>query len=291
MSVTTSMKTVVCFGEVLWDVYPDAKRLGGAPFNVAAHLAQLGVEGRLVSRVGDDALGLEIREAMASLGVPTDSLQRDERHPTGTVQVTLDSGGMPSYEIEAPAAWDFITSEPVDHDLVREAEALVYGSLACRSETSLSTLHDLAQAATLCICDLNIRQHYYSTALIDELLTLADILKINDEEAELLIQVLGIPGRRFYTELSERYGLQVIIKTKGADGAEAYAEGHTFTVPGIPVTVVDTVGSGDAFLAAVLSQYLAGAELGACLTLGCKLGAHVATCQGAIPKYDSAQFR
>ena len=139
----------------------------------------------------------------------------------------------------------------------------------------------------MCIRD----RHYYSPALIYELLTLADVLKINDEEAELLTQVLGIPGTRFYTELSERYGLQVIIKTKGADGAEAYAEGRTFTVPGIPVTVVDTVGSGDAFLAAVLSQYLAGAELDACLALGCKLGAHVATCQGAIPKYDSAQFR
>lgn len=281
-----SKKKIVCFGEVLWDVYPDAKKLGGAPFNVAAHLTQLGSQGQIITRVGADDLGEEILKAMDRYRIDKQYAQIDSTQATGVVHVVLDDAGKPSYEIKQPSAWDFIESTNENISLVRDCTALLFGSLACRTEANFKTLEALAKVADLNICDLNIRLEYYSKALISSLLRLSDILKINDEEAELLCNLYDLEIESLYAFLSEEYSIRLIIQTLGPEGAEAFENGKVFRAKGFPVKAVDTVGSGDAFLASFLHHYLNGNGIEASLSEGCRLGAYVATQVGAIPVYN-----
>ena len=279
------MKNVVCFGEILWDVFPEEQKLGGAPFNVAAHLAQLGLRSHIITRVGKDELGNDIIKAVIQKDVFLE-IQVDTFLPTGIVNVLLDEKGIPTYKIQDPAAWDNISF--VDHyrSLVRSAEALVFGSLACRSKTNFLTLKKLAAESTLRICDLNIRLDYYSEDLIKEILEMTDILKINEDEAKLLREMFSIDRENFYQELTRRFNLKAIIKTLGDKGAEAFAKGQLESTMGYAIEVKDTVGSGDAFLAAFISHYLEDKPIAQCLNEGCKLGAYVATQSGAIPEID-----
>ena len=276
---------VVCFGEVLFDVYPDGKKLGGAPFNVAAHLSQLGVASAIISRIGDDTNGKEILDAIAPFNIPAENIQIDNQYPTGLVTVTLDDKGIPSYVIEKNSSWDFITCSKEDINLVVEADASVFGSLAARNFNSKASLLHLANHSKLNICDLNIRQSFYDKGLIRSLLELTHILKINDEEAELLQDLFSIKKEGFYKSLSQLFGINIIIETKGKDGAIAYHKDKTFHAKGRKIKVVDTVGSGDAFLAAFIHQFLNHQPLDVCLVHACNLGAFVATQSGAIPKH------
>lgn len=250
--------TIVCFGEVLWDVYADGKKLGGAPFNVAAHLHQLGSESHMISKVGNDDLGKEILKSVAAQSISTRYTLIDQEYHTGMVQVTLDDQGKPSYDIKQPAAWDRLLLTEQNQIIVREAAALVYGSLACRSDQNLETLLTLTEVSKLNICDLNIRLDYYSESLISTLLHRADILKINDEEAHLLMQIYGIEKQDFYATITQKFGIGIIIQTLGADGAEVYSDSKVYHSKGFEVEVLDTVGSGDAFLAGFIHHYLRG---------------------------------
>jgi fructokinase len=282
---------IVCFGEVLWDVYPEGKKLGGAPFNVAAHATQLGLKAQMISRVGKDALGEEIIKAIKSQGISPGYTVVDKHHDTGVVDVLLDQQGKPTYNIKQPAAWDFIVANRDNITLVQEAEAFVFGSLACRSATSRNSLFELAKLSRRNICDLNIRLNYYNEDLITALLQITNILKINDEEAHLLQSLYGLPEENFYEALSQKFDLDLIIQTLGANGAEAYHNGKVIRCPGVKIDVVDTVGSGDSFLAAFIRQFLAGEDLESCLRFATATGALIATRRGAIPEINEQEVR
>lgn len=276
---------IVCFGEVLWDVYPNKKKLGGAPFNVAAHLQQLGTTAHIISKIGTDNLGNEIKKAIQAQNISINQLQLAKNSPTGTVKVNLDVNGIPQYKISQPVAWDFIQADLTNQNLVKDADALVYGTLACRSAQNFETLMGLAKLSKLNICDLNIRQNFYSKTLIESLLKVTHILKINCEEERLLIEMFKFKAANLYEQIESNFNLKIIIKTKGEKGADAYQNGEIFIADGVKVKVVDTVGSGDAFLAAFIHNHIKGKHIQYCLNEGAKLGAFVATKLGAIPKH------
>ena len=276
---------LVCFGEVLLDNYPDGKKLGGAPLNVAAHLSQLGDEVNLISRIGVDADGASILTEIIKYGISNDSIQQDSRLPTGLVHVNLDENGIPTYKIDMPSSWDNIACSSRDIENVSQADALVFGSLACRNGKSKSSLLKLAEHSNLNICDLNIRQDFYNKTLIKTLLELSHVLKINTEEAELIQEMFGLEKKEFHQALSNKFGISVIIETKGKDGAIVFSGGRVAKATGIKVDAIDTVGSGDAFLATFLHHFLNNVSLDKCLDRACRMGAFVATKSGAIPSH------
>jgi len=282
---------IVCFGEVLWDCYPDQKKLGGAPLNVAAHLAKLGSTATVISRIGEDSYGKELLPIVDSFGLDLNYVQQDNKWPTGKVLVTLSPGGLPSYEIQKPVAWDQIALNDVNENLVSQSAALVFGSLAARNKTSRNTLLHLLTKSKLNICDLNIRQGYYDYALIQSLLSQSNILKINDDEAMLLSELFKFSEKDLYKRLEDIFGLDMIIQTKGAKVAEVYHQGEHYEASSYAITPIDTVGSGDAFLAGFIHRYLGGSDVEKALDFGMRMGAYVATCSGAIPDYNDADIQ
>ena len=280
-----SAPKIICFGEVLWDLLPSGKVAGGAPMNVAFHLNQLGVNAGMISRVGTDAPGRELLAFLQEKGIPTGLIQSDPQYPTGTVHVSLDAAGHPAYEIVKPVAWDHIEVEATAETAVQAAEMLVYGSLVCRLPQSEASLKKLIAQARYRVLDVNLRQPYVAESLIRELLLTADLVKMNDEELNIITSWLNIGGEmpQRMASLVLRFDLQGLIVTLGAAGA-AYADpAGYYQAPGITVDVRDTIGSGDAFLAGFLQQKRLGASPQHCLERACQLGAFVATQQGGTP--------
>ena len=290
MTANKNQHTVLAFGEVLWDVYPDGAKLGGAPFNVIAHLTQLGVHGYMVSRIGTDEFGRKILRKMDELDCPADLIQQDPQYPTGQVLVQLDEQGKPTYDILAPAAWDFITFDAQVGAYLENADLLVFGTLAARQKVSRSTLERMIKADVKKVCDINLRQSHYNKDLIEQLLDHTHILKINDEELDVLSEMFQVRQDDIVRYLMDRFHLEGLVVTLGKKGAEAYDRTTKYYQSGIQVDVVDTVGSGDAFLAGFVRTYLDGQPLARCLEVGCKLGAHVATHRGAIPQINPDDF-
>ena len=280
-------KNAVAFGEVLWDVYPKYRKPGGAPLNVLGHLQQLGVATSMISRVGKDDLGNEMIKEVDAFGVGRSSIQSDEKYATGTVKVQLDDQGKPTYDIVQSVAWDHIEFTANLGSLVQAADLFICGTLASRSEHSRSTLIKLLQQSRCTVFDMNLRLDYYSNDLIQTILQETQIFKVNDDEFEVLADVFSIPKSRLYQYLFENFDLHLVIQTRGANGAEAHDGNSLVEHVGYPAEVVDTVGSGDAFLAGFLSKYIETKSLYDCLDFGCKLGAFVATKEGAIPLYDA----
>ncbi len=281
------MPEVVCFGEILWDLLPTGKVAGGAPFNVAVHLRQLGVDSPLVSRVGGDALGEALLAFLREKNLPEEYLQRDERHPTGTVRVELSPQGQPSYEIVQPVAWDFIEATPAARAAVAAARAFVFGTLAGRSPQSRASLLELLEVAAFPVLDVNLRAPFYSEQTLAELLPRARLVKMNDEELALLGEWFA--GGAEPTALLERFQWEGLIVTYGARGAALFTPTQTFRVPGVSVEVADTVGAGDAFLGAFLSRFLRGAPPDQCLRFAVAAGALVASRSGGTPPLSEAE--
>lgn len=284
--------TLVCFGEVLWDVLPAMKIAGGAPMNVAFHANQLGLRARMISRVGRDALGDELLAFLNAKGVSTHLVQSDDMHPTGTVNVTLNEKGAPRYSIAQPVAWDFIQSDPAITDAVTGADAFVFGSLACRSEQTRNTLFELLDVARLRVLDVNLRAPFYSERLLGNLLDRADMVKMNDEELPILAGYGGVSGTEtgMMEFLRKRYRLDTLIVTRGAAGAIVLDKNGFWEHGGFRIQVEDTIGSGDAFLAAFLSTFLHGGPTADCLRLACAVGALVATKKGGTPDISTAEI-
>ena len=283
-------KTVVCFGETLWDVLPTGQQPGGAPFNVAVHLRQFSQPVALISRVGDDELGAELLAFLARRGVPTTYVQRGHLHRTGVVNANVDNANEVTYQIVQPVAWDYIQYEDALHPLVADAALLVFGSLAARTAASRATLYRLLQDARFKVFDVNLRPPHYTRELVEDLLTHSNLVKVNEHE---LAEILGWYGQAADDEavlawLAQRFHLQAVCVTLGADGAMLWKEGQLYRSPGIAVEVQDTIGSGDAFLAALLASWLAGDEPQAMLRFACAAGALVATHQGATPVLTKA---
>lgn len=289
------MKKVVCFGEVLWDVLPTGKQPGGAPFNVAVHLHQLEQSVELISRVGDDELGRELLAFIESKGLDTGHVQQGHSHLTGVVKANVDDANEVVYKIVQPVAWDYIQYTPELAALVDQADVLVYGSLAARQAGTREALYRLLEHARCRVFDVNLRPPHYTRDVTKYLLGKAHLVKMNHHE---LAEIMGWFGETNLTDqsaamrwLAGRFGLQGVCVTCGADGALLLLDGQLHAAPGLPVTVRDTIGSGDAFLAALLRGWLAGDEPGGLLRFACAAGALVATHQGATPALTAADVR
>jgi fructokinase len=282
---------ITCFGEMLWDVLPTGKQPGGAPLNVAVHLHNLGLETQLVSRVGHDDLGTELLAFVQAQGLSACYIQRGETHLTGVVKANVSDSHEVTYKIVQPVAWDYIQyAEPLG-PLAEHAEAFVFGSLAARSPATRETLYRLLQRAPFKVFDVNLRAPHYSRNVVTYLLRQANLVKLNHHE---LAEIMGWFGASPDEEtalhwLADRFQLQAVCVTKGADGAVLWAGQQLFRSPGIAVQVQDTIGSGDAFLAALLKGWLAGQPPGEALAFACAAGSLVATYQGATPAISVAQ--
>ncbi len=283
-----SNPAIICFGEILWDVLPTGRKAGGAPMNVAFHANQLGLESKMISKTGDDDLGKELKRFLENIGVSVELVQTDNTFPTGIVNVTLDKNGSPSYEIVSPVAWDYIYPDDKVKDFVKNAGALIFGSLACRTERNKKTLLEYVDLANIRVFDVNLRTPFYSKSLVEELLGKADIVKMNDEELALIGEWLGLSGteKSQLEYIKKEFNLDLVILTKGRHGAACLDETGYHEQPGFRVTVQDTIGSGDAFLAAFLSRFLKGGSTRDCLVFASAVGALVATKQGGTPKID-----
>ena len=281
-----SKKVIVGIGEILWDMLPSGKALGGAPANFAYHATRLGEEGWAVSAIGPDALGREILDIVAEKRLK--SLISCTDKPTGTVQVELDAKGVPTYTIMEDVAWDNIPFTPEMEALARRADAVCFGSLVQRMASRESVLRFLraTRPDTLKVFDINLRQHYYSREVLEESLKLADILKINDEEIRIVADLFGLEGDDVAAcrALIGRYDLRLVILTKGADGSEVITAGETIPQPAGEAKVVDTVGAGDSFTAAFVVAYLRGDSLTDAQRLASDTAAYVCSCKGAMPE-------
>jgi fructokinase len=284
--------TIVGLGELLWDVFPNRKELGGAPANFAYMTSLLGDEGMVASRVGRDRLGNAAARRLAKLGLSRDCLQIDTQHPTGTVNVQVSEDGQPQFQIAESVAWDFFEWTPQWQALAGRADAVCFGSLAQRSPGSRETIRLFLKTLrpnALKVFDVNLRQHFFSAAILRESAGLADIMKVNHEELPKVAQLLGYKPSAKETPgswLLRTCNLKLICVTEGMNGSFLVAADGIHKHPGFPAEVADTVGAGDAFTAALIHHYLRGASLEAMNTAANRMGSWVASQVGATPKPD-----
>ena len=280
---------VIGIGEVLWDLMPDGqKQLGGAPANFACHASSLGAVGQVVTRVGADSLGREVLRRFQEMHLAQDTVQIDNDKPTGTVAVELDKAGVPRFTIREAAAWDRLALTEAAYSRVREADAICFGSLAQRSGVSRETIRELlaaAPATALRICDINLRQPFYSREIIETSLQLANVLKLNDTELLVLDEMFGLgkSPQQQIERLAQVFSLQVVALTRGAQGSLLYQGGQWSEQLPQPMRVVDTVGAGDAFTAALALGLLSKMSLDDIHILAAELARYVCTQAGATP--------
>ena len=280
---------VAGIGELLWDILPSGRQIGGAPANFAYHAGTLGAEARLISRVGNDGLGRELLERLEKLGLSAGCVEIDPNSPTGTVTVEVEAGGEPRFTIQEGVAWDNLEMEAVARLAVSTADAVCFGTLAQRAEPSRSTIRSLVRASragALRILDVNLRQHYYTRALIEESLALVNVLKMNETELPRLGELFGLRGdaRSQIVQLASRHKLRLVAYTRGAHGSLLYAGEKWSDHPGVPAKVVDTVGAGDSFTAAMALGLLAGWDLDQINHRANELASWVASCPGGTPQ-------
>ena len=284
----TMKKRVVGLGEVLWDILPERTCLGGAPANFAYITTLMGDQGIVASRVGVDSQGVEALRRMKELGLVIRHVQTDRKRPTGTVNVQLDAQGQARFEIAQPVAWDFFEWTEDWQRLAQDTDAVCFGSLAQRSEESGTTIRRFLRAtsqSTVKVFDVNLRQSYYSQKVLAESMRLADIVKLNDEELPKIISLSGFPRedeKSSARRLMDAYELKLVCVTRGARGS-LLVRGETSEHPGFRVKVADTVGSGDAFTAGLVHEYLRAAPLDRMNDVANRVGAWVASEVGAMP--------
>lgn len=284
----TDAKKIVCFGEILWDILPAGAVPGGAPMNVAYHLRKLGLDPGIVTRVGIDERGKKLINLLNENGVTTDHIQLDYDIPTGVVNAAANEQGEMQYDIVAPAAWDFIALDDVTVELVNEASYFIFGSLVNRNPASRNTLFALLETAQQKVLDINLRPPHFNRHLVEDLLSRADIIKMNSAELELITG--WFTRYKTMTDriaiIQDRFQVPRIIVTMGADGAMVKIEGELYGHPGFVVDVADTIGSGDSFLAAFLFKQLNHSGPNESLAFASALGALVASKTGGWPVYE-----
>lgn len=281
--------TIVGVGELLWDLFPSGRQLGGAPANFAYCSHLLGDNGVVVSRVGADELGNDIRESLAAFGLSDDFLQSDPEHPTGTVRVKLDQAGQPDFNITYPSAWDFLEWNSALEHLAKSADAVAFGSLAQRSPESRKTIGkflDIVRHDAARVFDVNLRQSFYSAEVLRESFSRSTIVKLNQDEVPRVAALLDLPDGAphiFAREALRKFKVPLICVTRGARGSVLLSATEEHEHPGFRVKVRDTVGSGDAFTAALVNQCLHGASLAKANDVANRMGAWVAMNSGAMP--------
>jgi fructokinase len=280
------MSKIVCFGEVLWDVFPTHKKIGGAPLNVAVRLKSFKNDVAIISAVGNDALGKTILKYINDLKINAEAVQILEDFKTGEVAVTLNNKGAATYVIVHPKAWDKISMTKESMVLVQQADAFVFGSLITRDAVSKDTLYQLLKLAKYTIFDVNLRAPFYTKEILVDLMYKADFIKLNDDE---LYEVSAFLGSPFYNLeqnihfISKKTKTAHICVTKGEHGAVLLYDNQLFYNSGYKIKVVDTVGSGDSFLASLISKLINGATPQKAIDFACTVGALVAKSEGANP--------
>lgn len=277
----------VCFGEVLWDVFPTHKKIGGAPLNVALRMNSLGVRTTMISRVGVDNNGNDIVSFLKENEINVDEVQTTEDYKTGVVNVMINEKGNASYDIAYPSAWDKIELTKAIKEKVSKSDVFVFGSLACRDELSRTTLYALLDIANYKVMDANLRAPYYTTEVLIELMQKADFIKLNDEELREISRELGSPYNSFEQNIkfiAEKTNSKQLCVTKGEFGAVLYYNDKFYYNSGYFIKVVDTVGAGDSFLASLIVRLLRGKSPQKSLNYACAIGALVAGQEGANAK-------
>lgn len=292
--MTVIKHTIVGLGEILWDLFPAGPQLGGAPANFAYITSLLGNRGIAASRLGHDDLGREAAVRLKELGLDTKFLQEDRQHPTGTVRVEVDPKGQPCFEISQSVAWDFLEWTPQWQELAAQADAVCFGSLAQRSPQSRATVRDFLRATQpqcLRVFDVNLRQNFFDAAVLDASMRMASIVKLNHEELPKIMRLLE-NSEKFSGAQSEEssarhllnlYQLRLVCVTRGNEGSLLITSTDRSVHTGFRVKVADTVGAGDAFTASLVCQYLRGATLAQTNDAANRVGAWVASQNGAMP--------
>jgi len=282
---------VIGLGEVLWDVLPEGKKLGDAPCNFVYHCLQQGARGTVLSAVGNDHNGKEILELLNSKGLSEDLIQVND-HPTGIVDVSLNDRGIPEYTIHENVAWDFISYHEDIQQKVFEADIICFGTLAQRNNVFRITLEKILKTCkpgTLLVYDINLRQHYYNHAIIQNSLQLCNVLKMNKEELLIVCEILEITEEgddKKVLHLMKRFNLKLIALTKGINGSLLVTTSDRSHLPTPQVKVKDTVGAGDAFTAAMIVGFANGNGLRKIHQKAVEISAFVCTREGAMPDFD-----
>ena len=291
---TKKKLSAVCFGEVLWDVFPSHKKIGGAPLNVALRMNSLGVASTIISRIGKDEDGDNIISFLKDQNVSSDSIQVGEEYKTGVVNVMVNEKGNASYDILYPSSWDKIALTNEIIEKVSASDVFIFGSLICRDETSRSTLYTLLDKAKYKVLDANLRAPYYTMEVLNELMLKADFIKLNDEELWEISRKLESPYNSFEQNIkfiAEKTNTKQVCVTKGAFGAVLYYNDKFYYNSGYFIKVADTVGAGDSFLATLIVRLLRGKSPQKSLNYACAIGALVAGQEGANPKISDTEIK
>ncbi|QYA25609.1 carbohydrate kinase [Gramella sp. MT6] len=277
----------VCFGEILYDVFPDKERIGGAPLNVASRLSSMGINTEMISRICVDVKGYELLSYLKSRNIETGNILKDEQYGTGIVNVSLSANGSATYKIMYPSAWDKIELKAGMVESVLNADVFIFGSLVCRDRISRGTLFELIRKAKFRVLDFNLRPPYYSKELLMALMEHAEFIKFNDEE---LFEIAGLLGSKYNSLeqnllfIADKSKAISICVTKGRHGAVLLRDKKLYYNSGYKVKVKDTVGAGDSFLATLIAKLLQGEEPQQSLDQACAMGALVAGEEGANPE-------
>lgn len=293
MNLDNYITPVICYGEILWDILPDGPQPGGAPLNVAYHLNKLGVSTGIISRIGNDYHGKKLESLLDHWGIRRNMLQKDATYPTSKVIARMNNGNEVSYEILFPVAWDFILSDGVTLEELQSSTYLVYGSLSSRNDISRKTLYELLETNTIKVLDVNLRPPFVKRDLLEVLLKKADIVKFNQQELEM-VQVLF--GGSFLSEqeqvkfIQDYFNIPEIIVTRGEYGAAYYKNNKVYHRSGTEVKVKDTIGSGDAFLAAFIANHYLQNNPQKLINNAVAMGAFIATKKGGCPEYNLSEY-
>lgn len=288
---------VVGLGEILWDVLPDGKQLGGAPSNFAYISTLLGNEGIVASRIGSDLLGSEAVRHLSALEVNTRFVQSDATHATGTVQVKVDHAGQPKFEIAEEVAWDFLEWTSAWATLAAEADAICFGSLAQRASVSRTTIRQFLGAArpqAVRVFDVNLRQSFFSSEVLSESMKRADIVKLNHEELPRIMELFGLENRDEIASadsLMEFHNLKLLCVTRGCRGSLLVSQQGLNDHTGYRIQVADAIGAGDAFTAGLIYEYMRGSTLPEMNETANRVGAWVASQVGAMPSPGTGGIR
>lgn len=283
----------VAYGEVLWDVFPDKKKIGGAPLNVALRMKSLGCDVAMISCVGTDSDGEAIINHIKQLGLNTEAIIQSQEFPTGLVNVKLNETGSATYEIKYPSAWDKIVLNDQAKNVVTNADVLIYGSLVCRDDVSRKSLEELLQTKVFKVFDVNLRKPHYSYDILEKLMLSADFIKFNDEEILEIASALQSPFTSLEENIhfiAEKTNTSAICVTRGKDGALLFWKGMLYENKGYPVKVADTVGAGDSFLASLITYLLTNKEPQLAIDFACAVGALVAESPGANPEISISRI-